>query len=107
MIMGYTIMWYIGRLNYTEQFFEYHASTVDNFRTEPILVLTESANSGFSIGTKIIFVRKLSVMFAHVPTIAPESYFQEKLVFMIIGYVMMRYICRLTFPRGHLLVIAK
>ena len=37
----------------------------------------ESANSGLSIGTKITFMRKLSVMFADDPKIPTDFFFQE------------------------------
>ena len=61
-------------------FFESCANTIDNFRTESILVPIESANSGLSIGTKIMFVRKLSVLFAQDSKkrlFASESIFPE------------------------------
>ena len=81
-------------------YFEPYGNTVDNFRTESILVPMESANSGLSIGTKIISVRKLSVIFVHDPKIFTRIAFFRKILVhdngVSFGYVIMLYICRLT-----------
>ena len=70
-------------------FFEPYANRNDNFRAKSILVPMESANSGISIGTKIIFVRTRSEN-------STRNAFSRKFVFMIIEYVVMWYICRLN-----------
>ena len=59
------------------QYIEPYASTIDNFRMESILVPIERVNSGLSIGKKITFVCKSSVMIVHDPKIQPDSHFSK------------------------------